>query len=169
MRKIGGEYLPNVLKQPSLCIIYIYVYGCWMKNRGVKSPKWMVKIMENLKIKMDDLGVPLFFGNTHLCVFFPNDHCFTKGLPKPEKLRWLAGKSPYFLIGDTSTHSWLFSYCHVSLQMFYKGFIVLPGSLTVRSWKFAGPQKERSLPSIISDGPLGPKSPLLNINPWSLT
>ena len=37
-------------------------------------------------------------------------------------------------------------------QMFYKGFIVLPGSLTVRSWKFAGPQKERSLPSIISDG-----------------
>ena len=29
------------------------------KNRG-KTPKWMVKIMEN-PIKMDDLGVPLFF------------------------------------------------------------------------------------------------------------
>ena len=28
------------------------------KNRG-KTPKWMVKIMEN-PIKMDDLGVPLF-------------------------------------------------------------------------------------------------------------
>ena len=27
------------------------------KNKG--TPKWMVKIMENL-IKMDDLGVPLF-------------------------------------------------------------------------------------------------------------
>ena len=27
------------------------------KNRG--TPKWMVKIMENL-IKMDDLGIPLF-------------------------------------------------------------------------------------------------------------
>ena len=28
------------------------------KNRG-KTPKWMVKIMEN-PIKIDDLGVPLF-------------------------------------------------------------------------------------------------------------
>ena len=28
------------------------------KNRG-KTPKWMVKIMEN-RIKMDDLGVPPF-------------------------------------------------------------------------------------------------------------
>ena len=27
---------------------------------GGKPPKWMVKIMEN-PIKMDDLGVPLFF------------------------------------------------------------------------------------------------------------
>ena len=34
------------------------------KNRG-KPPKWMVKIMEN-PIKIDDLGVPLLFGNTHL-------------------------------------------------------------------------------------------------------
>ena len=32
------------------------------KNRG--TPKWMV-YMEN-PIKMDDLGVPLFFGNTHI-------------------------------------------------------------------------------------------------------
>ena len=33
------------------------------ENRG--TPKWMVKIMEN-PIKMDDLGVPLFFGNIHM-------------------------------------------------------------------------------------------------------
>ena len=32
------------------------------KNRG--TPKWMV-YMEN-PIKMDDLGVPLFFGNNHI-------------------------------------------------------------------------------------------------------
>ena len=32
-------------------------------NRG--TPKWMVYIMEN-PIKMDDLGVPLFFGNTQV-------------------------------------------------------------------------------------------------------
>lgn len=32
------------------------------------------------------------------------------------KLTWLAGKSPIFLIGDTSTHSWIFlPACHVSL------------------------------------------------------
>ena len=40
---------------------------------GGNPPKWMVKIMEN-PIKMDDLGVPLFFGNTHivlLLVFEP--------------------------------------------------------------------------------------------------
>ena len=37
-------------------------YGCWTKNRGILPPKWMVKIMENLKSpnKMDDLGVPWF-------------------------------------------------------------------------------------------------------------
>ena len=32
---------------------------------GGKPPKWMVKIMEN-PIKMDDLGVPIIFGNTHI-------------------------------------------------------------------------------------------------------
>ena len=40
------------------------------KNRG--TPKWMVKIMEN-PIKIDDLGVPLFFGNTHI-VFLPGGY-----------------------------------------------------------------------------------------------
>ena len=34
-------------------------YGCWTKNRGILTPKWMVKIMEN-PIKIDDLGVALF-------------------------------------------------------------------------------------------------------------
>ena len=43
--------------------IFTYLYGCF-QNRG-GPPKWMVKIMEN-PIKMDDLGVPLFFGNTHI-------------------------------------------------------------------------------------------------------
>ena len=33
------------------------------KNRG--TPKWMVKIMENL-MRMDDLGVPIIFGNTQM-------------------------------------------------------------------------------------------------------
>ena len=33
------------------------------KNRD--TPKWMVKIMEN-PIKMDDSGVPIIFGNTHI-------------------------------------------------------------------------------------------------------
>ena len=36
------------------------------KNRG--SPKWMVKIMKTL-LEWDDLGVPLFFGNTHLSIW----------------------------------------------------------------------------------------------------
>ena len=41
------------------------------KNRG--TPKWMV--YNGNPIKMDDLGVPLFLGNTHVefgrqCVFF---------------------------------------------------------------------------------------------------
>ena len=39
------------------------------KNRGVYPPKWMVKIMEN-PIKMDDLGVPVIFGNTHISRIF---------------------------------------------------------------------------------------------------
>ena len=38
--------------------IEAFLYGCLPKNRG-KTPKWMVKIMEN-PIKMDDLG-----GKTH--------------------------------------------------------------------------------------------------------
>ena len=37
------------------------------KNRG-KTPKWMVKIMEN-PIKMDELGVVSIFGNTHILQF----------------------------------------------------------------------------------------------------
>ena len=42
------------------------------KNRGVYPPKWMVKMMENPEnpIKMDDLGVPVIFGNTHISRIF---------------------------------------------------------------------------------------------------
>ena len=43
-------------------------YGCQPKNSG-KTPKWMVKIMEN-PIKMDDLGVPLFL-ETPICPSLP--------------------------------------------------------------------------------------------------
>ena len=46
--------------------VFLYVWiGIWVfpKNRG--TPKWMVKIMENPS-KMDDLGVPPIFGNTHI-------------------------------------------------------------------------------------------------------
>ena len=32
---------------------------------GGKNPKWMVYFMEK-PIKMDDLGVPQIFGNTHI-------------------------------------------------------------------------------------------------------
>ena len=39
------------------------------KNRG-GPPKWMVKIMEN-PIKMDDLGVPLFWKHPHLHLVHP--------------------------------------------------------------------------------------------------
>ena len=38
---------------------------------GGTHPKWMVIILEN-PIKMDDLGVPHIFGNTHICCTFPN-------------------------------------------------------------------------------------------------
>ena len=43
--------------------------GIWVFPKiGGKTPKWMVKIMEN-SIKMDDLGIPydtIIFGNTHI-------------------------------------------------------------------------------------------------------
>jgi len=34
-------------------------FGCFQKIRG-KTPKCMVKKMENPILKMDDLGIPLF-------------------------------------------------------------------------------------------------------------
>ena len=37
-------------------------------NIGGKTPKWMVKIMEN-PIKIDDLGGTTIFGNTHIFEF----------------------------------------------------------------------------------------------------
>ena len=33
-------------------------------SKSTGTPKWMAKIMEK-PIKMDDLGVPLFWGNIH--------------------------------------------------------------------------------------------------------
>ena len=37
----------------------------WVFPKIMVSPKWMVKIMEN-PFKMDDLGKPIIFGNTHV-------------------------------------------------------------------------------------------------------
>jgi len=50
----------------------VHFIGKWLEHIGVsknsgKTPKWMVKIMEN-PIKMDDLGgKPTIFGNIHIC------------------------------------------------------------------------------------------------------
>ena len=46
--------------------IYIYIYVGVNPKIGGKKPTWMVKIMEN-----PDLGVPLIFGNTHICIPTP--------------------------------------------------------------------------------------------------
>ena len=55
------------------------------KNRG--TPKWMVKIMENL-IKMDDLGGrPTSFGNIHMLFLeFSTPRKLTWNLPGPSSL-----------------------------------------------------------------------------------
>ena len=56
------HFFPCICDAQSLgCLFYVYLYMYIMdvsKNSG--TPKWMVKIME-IPIKMDDLGVPLFF------------------------------------------------------------------------------------------------------------
>ena len=45
--------------------------GGFPKKLGGGPPKWMVKIMEN-HLKMDDLGVPLFFGKMHIGIIITN-------------------------------------------------------------------------------------------------
>ena len=52
-----------------IVIIYIYIYIWMFPKIGVYTPKWMVKIMEN-PIRRDDLEGPLFFGNTHIYIYF---------------------------------------------------------------------------------------------------
>ena len=78
----------------------VFIYGVYMgvsKNRG-GPPQWMVKIMEN-PIKMDDLGVPLFW--VYICVSVYG--CFRKWWVSPQsppqvliifsrKTPWLLGK-----------------------------------------------------------------------------
>ena len=58
LRLVWGSVIAN------LCMyVCIYIYMGVSKNRG--TPKWMVFFMEN-PIKVDDLGVPLFFGNIQI-------------------------------------------------------------------------------------------------------
>ena len=63
----------------------IYTNGCWTKNSG-KTPKWMVKIMENTLKNHDLGGKPLFW------VQHPNRSGFFKpaleGRSLPKKLRF---------------------------------------------------------------------------------
>ena len=55
-------------KPPFARAMLSLVYGCFQQQG--KTPKWMVKIMEN-PIKMDDLGgKPTILGNTH---YIPGD------------------------------------------------------------------------------------------------
>ena len=46
------------------------------KNRG-GPPKWMVKIMENPYLQMDDLGVPLLFSEALIYIYI---HVFVYSL-----------------------------------------------------------------------------------------
>ena len=48
------------------CNLYYQLHMGGLPKIGGKSPKWMVKIMEN-PIKIDDLGVPRLFLETSIC------------------------------------------------------------------------------------------------------
>jgi len=64
-----GIHQPNWVKKGDEKLpIYM---GGFPKKLGGGPPKWMVKIMEN-HLKMDDLGVPLFFGKMHIGINITN-------------------------------------------------------------------------------------------------
>ena len=51
----------------NMCLKSLFIYGCQPKNSG-KTPKWMVKIMENPMNKfMIWRVVPFFWRATHMC------------------------------------------------------------------------------------------------------
>ena len=74
-------------------------YGCFQKL-GEKTPKWMVKIMEN-PMKMDDLGIPLFFGNTGIltCIWI---NCVVMSPQLPPEQDPLVHKVPSTLDGSNA-------------------------------------------------------------------
>ena len=72
------------------------------KNWG-GPPKWMVKIMEN-PIKMDDLGVPLFFGNIHIGIII---NYIVGGLTNSTTLKMEGWKMAIFW-GEGILVSWWF-------------------------------------------------------------
>ena len=55
-------FLESPFRIKHVVLLYLGV----SQNRG--TPKWMVKIMEN-PVKMDDFGVPLFYGNTQKQIY----------------------------------------------------------------------------------------------------
>ena len=84
---------------------------------GGTPPKWMVKIMEN-PIKMDDLGVPIIFGNIHkgfVCV------------PVEAKLSFC--KVSFFTW--QSMHGILLVYLWIATRGLY---VLATGAGVVRSW-----------------------------------
>ena len=71
---IEGIFLSTEAKKLISQVIWIFLITChytWMFPKiGGKTPKWMVKTMEN-PIKMDDLGGPPLFLETPTSIIFP--------------------------------------------------------------------------------------------------